>query len=276
MVGKRFVSSFAKRKRVLFPMFMLSDAITMEFFFLFIAIFTLIRLIGKFLQDGSDASEGNTKDIFWEHFLTLIAVVMRADGELKKSELQAVKNVLQGMESAEEAQKLLYRLKEKLNSSLAGWDASSQQLQRMVSYSIRRDLVLHLLFMIACADEVVSFEELSVLERIAIGLGISAQDVREKKMEFGFVESSNRSSGSNGRSCRTEQNRISLQDAYRLLGVQETSTDDEIKKAYRAHAMKCHPDRVANMGPEAVKKATQAFQQVQSAYEAIRAARGMS
>ncbi|MGN0843647.1 MAG: TerB family tellurite resistance protein [Kiritimatiellia bacterium] len=253
----------------------------MEFFFLFIVIFTLSQLIGKFLQGSSDASEGNTtrtdgKTVFWEHFLTLIAVVMRADGELKKSELQVVKNVLQGMESAEEAQKHLYRLREKLNSSLAGWDASSLLLRRMVSYSIRRDLVLHLLFMIACADEVVSSEELGVLERIASGLGISAEDVRKKKAEFGFWESNDRSSESNRKSCRPEQSRISLQDAYRLLGVQATSTDEEIKKAYRAHAMKCHPDRVANMGPEAVKKATQAFQKVQSAYEAIRAARSMS
>lgn len=253
----------------------------MELFFLFIVVFTLSRLIGKFLQGGSDASEGNTtrtnsEALFWEHFLTLIAVVMRADGELKKSELQAVKNVLQGMESAEEAQKHLYRLREKLNSSLAGWDASLLHLRRIASYSLRRDLVLHLLFMIACADEVVSSEELGVLERIASGLGISAEDFRNKKAEFGFGESSGRSNGSNRQSYRPEQSRISLQEAYRLLGVQATSTDEEIKKAYRAHAMKCHPDRVANMGPEAVKKATRAFQQVQSAYEAIRAARGMS
>lgn len=257
------------------------DSIDMEFFVIFIVIYAVSRLIGKFLPGGSDSSEEtqeniNDQAIFWDSLLTLVAVVMKADGELKKSELQVVKNVLQGMVSADEAQELLYQLREKLNGPLDGWDADSLQLRQNASYSIRRDFVLHLLFMISSADGTVSAEELGMLERISIRLGISAEDFQSKKSEFGFAESNDRSDGSNRKSYRTEQNRISLRDAYRLLGVREQSTDEEVKKAYRVHAMKCHPDRVASMGPEAVKKATVAFQRVQAAYEAIRAARGMA
>ena len=67
-----------------------------------------------------------------------------------------------------------------------------------------------------------------------------------------------------------------MNDPYETLGLRQGASEEEVKKAYRVHAMKCHPDRVASMGPEAVKKATVAFQQVQAAYEAIRAARGMA
>ncbi|KAI0424944.1 DnaJ domain-containing protein [Xylaria sp. FL1042] len=54
-------------------------------------------------------------------------------------------------------------------------------------------------------------------------------------------------------------------DYYHLLGVDRTSTDDEIKKAYRKKALELHPDR--NFGD--VDNATRKFAEVQAAYEVL-------
>jgi curved DNA-binding protein CbpA len=51
---------------------------------------------------------------------------------------------------------------------------------------------------------------------------------------------------------------------YKILGVDSLATFDEIKAAYRALAMKYHPDR--NPGDKA---AEEKFKQIQTAYEAL-------
>mgnify|MGYP003337613264 CR=1 FL=1 len=54
---------------------------------------------------------------------------------------------------------------------------------------------------------------------------------------------------------------MSKRDYYEILGVSKSSTQEEIKKAYRQVAMKFHPDK--NKDPDAREK----FEQIQSAYE---------
>ena len=53
-------------------------------------------------------------------------------------------------------------------------------------------------------------------------------------------------------------------DFYKVLGISKSSTDDEIKKAYRKLALKYHPDK--NKAPEAAEK----FKQCAEAYEVLK------
>lgn len=54
-----------------------------------------------------------------------------------------------------------------------------------------------------------------------------------------------------------------MKDYYSILGVQENTTPDELKKAYRALAMKYHPDR--NKSSEAESK----FKEINEAYDTL-------
>src|SRR6476620_4395402 len=59
---------------------------------------------------------------------------------------------------------------------------------------------------------------------------------------------------------------MSKRDYYEVLGVAKNASEEDIKKAYRKHAMKHHPDR--NQGDSA-KKSEEKFKECKEAYEML-------
>ena len=68
---------------------------------------------------------------------------------------------------------------------------------------------------------------------------------------------------------------VTLQEAYRTLGIPETATDDQVRQAYRELALRYHPDRVASQGEAAREQAEKRFREVTEARDIIFRARGL-
>ena len=71
------------------------------------------------------------------------------------------------------------------------------------------------------------------------------------------------------------QFRPSNDSNYRILEIDPSATDEEVKKAYRKMAIKYHPDKVATLGEDVQKAAEEKFKAVNQAYEAICKERGI-
>ena len=75
----------------------------------------------------------------------------------------------------------------------------------------------------------------------------------------------------------TQNHSGNLDDAYSVLEVSSSCSDDDLKKAYRKMIGKHHPDRLVAKGlpPEMIKVANQKTIEIKKAYELIKTKRGL-
>lgn len=186
--------------------------------------------------------------------LVLSAAVMKADGVVKKSELDYVKRFFLQNFGQERAENYIKMLREILKKDYNLYDVC-RQVRQIMDYSSRLEL-LHYLFGIANADGNVSEPEISVLQTIASYIGLTGSDFESIKAMF--VPTVNE-----------------MENAYKILGVDASASDDELKKAYRDMAKKYHPDLVSHLGEEVRQDAEKKLQEVNAAYEKIKKSRGL-
>ena len=226
-------------------------------------------LVGFFIGSAIDGLKGSSDDDsstkirsrarrteqgdFMVVLLTLSAAVMKADNIVKKSELDYVKSFLLQNFGKEKTLKALQILKPMMNAQIP-LDDICGQIRYNMNNSLKLQL-LHYLFGIANADNEIVKEELDILKRIATGIGISEYDFNSIKSMF-IIEGKD--------------------SDYEILGITKDATNEEVKKAYKKMAMKHHPDKVAGMGEEVTRKATQKFQAINEAYDRIKKERNMA
>jgi len=67
----------------------------------------------------------------------------------------------------------------------------------------------------------------------------------------------------------------SADNAYKILEIEKSATDAEVKKAFRTMAKKYHPDKLHHMDEAYRSGAEDKFRMVQEAYEKIQKERGV-
>ena len=206
---------------------------------------------GKAEPGATFATYGDTRaGDFAVAMLALFAYVSKSDRNVKSSEVQYVKKFLVDKFGTQNAQDLLYLYREILGKDYNIYDIAHQVRDNMDYYS--RMELLHVLFGIAAVDGDLHTAELQVIREIADALGISDRDYETIRAIFG---------GGTNR-------------FYEILGIKPNDDVEIIKKAYRDLAVKYHPDKVANLGPEFQKLAEEKFKSINDAYQTIRKERG--
>ena len=204
--------------------------------------------IGSFLSPK--VQKISSKD-FEINLLALASLVIKADGKVTQNELDFVRRYFisaYGKNRANEVFKIF-------NQNVKNKGISVSKISRLFNLALNyesRLQVIHFLFGIAKADGNISELEIKKLLEFSNLFKLSYADFLSIKAMF-VQESDN---------------------AYKILEVDKTATNDEIKKSYRDLAKKHHPDKVQHLGDAYVKAAQDKFQQIQKAYQNIKNERG--
>jgi DnaJ like chaperone protein len=184
--------------------------------------------------------------------LVLAAVVIKADGKVDQRELNYVRKQFTHMYGTERASRA-FKL---FNGIIKKKDISTRQVCMQIRQNMEhasRLQLIHFLFGIAKADNHVSETEVNMIHKIAGYLYINDRDFESIKAMF--YSSSN--------------------NAYKILEIDRSASDAEVKKAHRRLVKKHHPDKLQHLGKEHMKGAEEKFRQIQKAYEDIQQERGM-
>jgi DnaJ like chaperone protein len=182
--------------------------------------------------------------------LVLASIVIKSDGKIDQSELNFVRNQFYAMYGEQRANHAFKLFKGIIKKDISARQVCVQIREHMPHAS--RLQLIHFLFGIAKADDFVSEKEIDEIRKIAGYLYINQPDFESIKAMF-YDESGS---------------------AYKILEIEKTATDDEVKKAYRNLAKKHHPDKLQDLGEEHLKGAQEKFQSIQAAYEKIKKERG--
>ena len=187
------------------------------------------------------------------NLLSLCSIIIKADGQVNQRELDYVRQYFLSTYGKEKANAIFRTFNEVIKKREISAQRICNFMVQRTRYEVRLQM-LHFLFGIAQSDGQVSKAEVEKLREIAGYFRLSQHDF-ESIMAM-FIKSAD--------------------TAYKILEIEKTATDEEVKKAYRTMAKKYHPDRVVTENEAIRKGAEEKFKEVQKAYETIQKERGIS
>lgn len=201
-----------------------------------------------FSEEGNSVSPGD----FELNLLSLASLVIKADGNVSQTELDFVRAYFVQAYGKERANATFRTFNEVIKDREISAQRIGLYLQQRTKYEVRLQ-ILHFLFSIAQADGSISTSEVAELKSIAGFLALNNRDFESIKAMF-FKSADN---------------------AYKILEIEKSATDAEVKKAFRTMAKKYHPDKLQHMDEAYQKGAQDKFTKVQEAYEQIQKERGL-
>lgn len=210
-------------------------------------------LFGNLFNGQRQESTKVTPQDFELNLLTLCSVIIKADGSINPKELDYVRTYFVQAYGKDRANATFRTFNEVIKNREIDSARICAYMRMRTSYEVRLQ-ILHFLFGITQADGSLSSTEERELYKIARHLHISQRDYISIKAMFAKTNDTN--------------------NAYKILEIETSASDAEVKKAFRTMAKKYHPDKLQGMDEVYKKGAQEKFLKVQEAYEQIQKERG--
>ena len=234
-------------------------------------------LLGTYFGHGFDASRGarptalpgdqeRVQAAFFAATFSVMGHLAKSDGRVTRDEIDLANALMEEMQLAEEKRKLARSLFNQGKSEGFDFTAVVRQFRQECH---RRSTLMRMFMEIqvqaAFADQRLDPAENRLLAQLAEELGFDRSDLAriiELVRGAGHVHDS--------------PDQFELADAYAVLGVDESTPIDEVRKAYRRLLSQHHPDRLVAKGlpEEMIRLANEKTAEIRKAWEKIREERG--
>jgi len=219
---------------------------------------------------GSSATSQQRQKLFFEATFSVMGHVAKAKGQVTQTDIQVANAYMDQMRLQGEA-------RSQAQSAFAVGKAADFPLEDTLAefaQMVRGDrnvlqMFLGIQVQVAFSDGTVDDKEKAILYTIAEQLGFS-------RMELDRLLQMIEGQQHFHQGQQQQQQQANSDDAYKILGIDESATDKEVKRAYRKLMSQNHPDKLASKGlpEEMMNLAKEKAQDIQKAYETLRKVRG--
>ena len=200
---------------------------------------------------------------FFTATFSIMGHIAKADGEVTQAEIASTEAIMARMRLDAEQRKAAIKL---FNEGKADDFPLHDVLLQFRKECHRRisliQMFLEIQISTAFSDQKLHPAEKDILYRIADALGFSRRQLDHLFHLAGAVASP-----------KTEK--AAIKEAYEVLGVKQSTSDADVKKAYRRLMNQHHPDKLVSKGlpEEMIKLANEKTQQIKEAYDLVKKSR---
>ena len=210
-----------------------------------------------------------TQTAFFTATFAVMGHLAKADGVVTRDEIRLAARVMDELQLGDAHRQLAQRLFQEGRSRDFPVGDVLDQLRRECRYSSHLiTMFVEILLHAAYADGELHGEERALLESICARLRLpdGELDRLETTVRAEHHARSGKPSGA-----------LSPADAYAILGVDESCSDAELKRAYRRMMNRHHPDKLVAKGlpEEMMRIATEKTREIKAAYDRLKEVRGL-
>lgn len=210
--------------------------------------------------------EKSPQALFFKATFAVMGKVAKADGRVTEHEIQFARDVMVRMRLDEDKKRQAMEYFSQGKDS----DFDLSAVLRPLSLLIQRRSAVKIMFLeiqlqAAMADGDISPNELKVIQQVCTFLKMSQEEMNQLLSRMQAQQSFQ----------GAQSSQVSIEEAYKVLGVDSEVGDPELKKAYRRLMSQHHPDKLVAKGlpPEMMQLAKEKTQEIQAAYDIVKKAR---
>lgn len=216
------------------------------------------------------------KKVFFKTTFMVMGYIAKADGRVSEKEIQIAREAMAHLQLTQDQIMSAIQFFNMGKSPQFNFNSVMDNFVRHCGHHPQLvQLFVELQIQSALVEGVPNYRKRQVLELLCEKLNISESLISQMEAHSHADTSSQYRRTEQSNSTRSSDNELAY--SYKLLDINQTATDQQLKRAYRKLMSQHHPDKLVSKGlpEEMIKIATEKAQRIQLAYDLICKSRGI-